>query len=116
MRRLAFYSFLFALPFVNACSPSLDACTTELRTEVQPRDIRLNVSESVQASVELSTCGGKQKLSDIFTWASQNERVATVEASTGLVTALSVGETVIKVTGKDYGDIGAINVSIIAEE
>jgi hypothetical protein len=116
MRRLVFYSFLFALTFVNACSSPPDVCTTELRIDVQPRDIRLNVSESVQASVELSTCGGKQKLSDIFTWASQNERIATVEASTGLVTALSVGETVIKVTGQVYGDIGAINVSIVTEE
>jgi hypothetical protein len=44
-----------------------EVCTLELRTRFAPTDTTIQIGQSFQASVQLSSCGGKQHLADVIT-------------------------------------------------
>jgi hypothetical protein len=87
-------------------------CTRELRVHFVPGDTTIMVGATFTASVELSSCGRQEVLSDVFTWESGDGTVAQVDAKTGVVTAMSVGETAILVTGQRYGNVGGFTVGV----
>jgi Big-like domain-containing protein len=104
-----------ALAFLVAgCnSPFGSVCTNELRVVLDPGSRTLSVGESFTPTVALSSCGGKEKLSDTFTWASRDADIADVVAQSGLVTAKAAGSTRVDVTGAEYGPVGSVELTVI---
>jgi hypothetical protein len=88
------------------------ACTDELHIHLAPRDTAVPVGAAYQASVALSSCGGRKKVSDTFVWTAVDPTIVRVNASTGRVTALAVGETHVAVEGDYYGRLGSIRVTV----
>lgn len=65
-------------------------CTRELRTRFSPADTTIQVGQGFQASVQLSSCGGAEQLSDLVTWRAEDSTVATVDGQSGRVVGLQV--------------------------
>jgi hypothetical protein len=109
--RLVFIAFL---PFIGGC----DAlgigknCTLELRAQYSPADTTIEIGDSFQASVELLTCGGSERLADVFTWQSNDPSIAVVDQQTGRVVGKAPGVTQVAATGRKYGAVGGIAVSV----
>ena len=78
-------------------------CTRELRTTITPASAILRVGESVTPSFELSTCGGRQQLTDVFRWRSLDSLVVRVDSLSGRATAVAPGRTYVVVSGAFYG-------------
>jgi hypothetical protein len=102
---------------VGACSgpPFGRSCTSELLVQLTPEDSRVEVGASFQAMASLWGCGGRERLRDTFTWSSLDPNVAQVIASTGRVTAVGTGETMVNVVGARYGSVGGIRITVIPE-
>ena len=96
------------------CDGLPTACTRELRVYLAPADTTITVGQSFAAAVELSSCGGRETLSDDFTWESQDTTVAVVGAATGRVTGVGPGQADVVVTGERYGQLGGIRVVVQA--
>ena len=96
------------------CSVLLDptSCTQELRVQVTPRDTTVSVGNTFTPSVTLSSCGGKERLSDSFTYETTNPAAATVHPNTGRVTATGAGQADIRITGQRYGQVAQIRVTV----
>ena len=117
MRRFQLLAFALTFLSVSACTdipglPGGGVCTLELRIHFTPPDTSIRVGEDFRASVALSSCGGSQQLRDVITWRSEDPLIATVDAATGRVVARGAGQTRIAATGKKYGSVGAIEVSV----
>lgn len=114
--RAAVALFLFLAPLtLVACDDSLGGfCTAELRVHLVPADTTIAVSQAFTASVALSTCGGRQQLSDTFTWRSQDVAVVSVDSTTGRVTGRGPGETWVQATGQRYGLVDGPRVVVLA--
>jgi hypothetical protein len=89
-------------------------CTLELGTRFSPSDTTVRVGQSFQASVHLSSCGGAQQLTDIITWQAEDPAVATVDGRSGRVVAQGPGTTRILASGRRYGNVGGLQVSVQA--
>lgn len=87
-------------------------CTDELRVQLSPRDTTVSVGSTFTATVSLSTCGGRERLADTFTYASTNPAATTVNATTGRVDAVGVGQADIVITGQRYGTVGRARVTV----
>ena len=106
---------LIATLALAGCDGSLTGynCTDELRSELQPRgEQQIAVGTSFTASIALSTCGGRERLSDAFTWSARDTLVVRVEPATGRVTGRSPGSTMVDVRGTRYGAVGTIPVIV----
>jgi hypothetical protein len=89
------------------------ACTDELRTDLQPRGTQqIAVGTGFTATITLSTCGGRERLSDTFTWSARDTLVVRVDATTGRVTGRAPGSTAVDVRGTRYGAVGTIPVTV----
>lgn len=91
-----------------------EACTDELLIRLGPQDTTVRVGATYQARAGLSSCGGRKRLSDSFTWTAADAAVVRVDASTGRITALATGETRVTVDGTGYGRLGSIRVTVQA--
>src|SRR6267378_7299401 len=89
-------------------------CTLELRTRFTPADTTVQVGQSFQASVQLSSCGGAQQLTDVIAWQAEDSAIATVDGRSGRVVARSPGTTRILASGERYGSVGGLQVSVQA--
>lgn len=87
-------------------------CTSELGTQVTPASATIAVGEAFTASVALSSCGGRQQLADAITWAVADTAIASVAPATGRVVGLRVGTTTVRGTGRQYGPVAAIPVTV----
>jgi hypothetical protein len=72
----------------------------------------LNVGQSFVSNIALSSCGGRQKVEDTFTWTVSDPTVLEVEAATGLVKARAVGDARVSIRGAIYGGVGALTVTV----
>lgn len=90
-------------------------CTLELRVEYTPSDTTVSTGSQFDATVALSSCGGREKLRDTFVWSSQDADVARVDALSGRVTAVSPGSTTIRAAGKKYGAVGGLSITVTPE-
>lgn len=103
---------------LTACDGSIGsilgfACTSELRIDLQPRgEQQIDVGSGFTPSVELSSCGGREQLSDTFSWSAQDTAIARVDPSTGRVTGRSPGSTLVEVQGRRYGRLATIPVIV----
>jgi len=87
------------------------ACTRELRFDVTPRATSIAVGQSFVGSMSLSSCGGREKLTDTFIWRSDSPQVASVDA-TGRVRGLATGAATVTVESVGYGATGSIQVTV----
>lgn len=88
------------------------ACTDELGARYEPETLSLKVGEAEQLSVTLLSCGGTEVLEDDITWLSDNPDIASVVPDSGVVTALSEGETFVRASGAFYGEVGGVPVTV----
>ena len=89
-----------------------DVCTLELGARFSPADTTIQVGQTFQASVQLLSCGGKQRLADVIAWHAEDPTVATVDGSTGRVVGRGRGTTRILASGQRYGNVGGLLVSV----
>jgi Bacterial Ig-like domain (group 2) len=89
-------------------------CTLELRTRFSPADTTIRVAQSFQASVQLSSCGGAEQLTDLITWRAEDPSVAIVDGRSGRVVGQGPGTTRIFASGQRYGNVGGLLVSVQA--
>lgn len=99
---------------LSACSepPSATICTSELRVQLSPSDTSVPAGRAFTIGARLSGCSGKVQLEDVFTFDSTEPAVATVDATSGRVTAVTAGEARIAVTGERYGSLGFVRVMV----
>lgn len=90
------------------------ACTRELRVDLRPPEQTITVGQTFTATVELSSCGGRERLSDSFTWQAQDPAIVEVDAAAGRITGKAAGETVVEVSGRKYGRVGVVRVTVTA--
>lgn len=88
----------------------LVACPADLTWSVSPEKAELAVGQSTVVRAEAFGCGGTEALEEDMRWTSADPEVATVNLTTGRVTAIAPGSTVI--TGVDEGPYGIGPVEI----
>ena len=109
-----------ALAFVAVTAASCDllsprrVCTQELRVDLRPPEQTITVGQTFTATVELSSCGGRERLSDSFAWQAQDPAMVEVDAAAGQITGKAPGETLVEVSGRKYGRVGAVRVTVTA--
>jgi hypothetical protein len=101
---------LFLLSSV-ACA-DFNTCSNQINQKFLPTDTAIAVGEQFTAQVLVTTCDGRQILSSLPTWHSQDPSVASVDSSTGRVTGNTLGETLISATGSFYSIKGSIHVQV----
>lgn len=89
-------------------------CTRELRVDLRPPEQTITVGQTFTATVELSSCGGQERLSDSFAWQAQDPAIVEVEAAAGRITGKAPGETLVEVSGGKYGRVGTVRVTVTA--
>jgi hypothetical protein len=90
-----------------------DACTRELRVTVEPASvIALQIGQVVSPDITLSSCGGRETLSDTFTWMSSDTTVARVNVATGTITGVAPGMAQVQAAGARYGNVALISVTV----
>jgi hypothetical protein len=99
--------------FVRALAVAC-ACTQELRIQFTPAETTLVVGQSFTPSVALSTCGGAERVTGVFTWQVENNAVASIDRASGRVTARAPGETAVLATGARYGRLGGLRLVVKA--
>lgn len=100
---------LFALLAMSsvACEDAT-VCPSDLRWELAHRDTTVAVNAGFNMRLTLLGCAGTERLSDTVSWASSDPAVATVDARTGAVTAVSAG------TAQIAGKTSRYSISVIA--
>jgi Bacterial Ig-like domain (group 2) len=89
-------------------------CTLELRVDLRPPEQTITVGQTFTATVELSSCGGRERLSDSFAWQAQDPAIVEVDAAAGRITGKAPGETLVEVSGRKYGRVGVVRVTVTA--
>jgi len=98
----------------GACDGIGEVCTLELGARFTPADTAIQVGQSFQPSVQLSSCGGKQQLNDVISWHAEDPAVASVDGRSGRVAGQAVGTTRILASGAHYGSVGGLQVAVRA--
>jgi hypothetical protein len=86
-------------------------CTSELSARL-PMQTTLAVGQAFTPSVELRSCGGRVVLTDEFTWATSDTTVVRVDTGTGRTVGRAPGRALVLPTGRRYGQIGWIDVTV----
>lgn len=99
---------------LSACNHPTGDCTLELGIDLRPQGEQLLVvGASFTGAVTLTSCGGRQRVSDTFLWSSRDSLVVRVDAGTGRVTGRSPGSTFVDVRGTRYSfTLGSIPVIV----
>jgi uncharacterized protein YjdB len=79
---------------------------------VNPTSATLDVGDDLRATAEFRGCGGTRRLTDEITWSSQDPAIASVGASTGVITARAPGVTTITPSGAKYGELHRVTITV----
>ena len=103
-----------ALVATLACNSPTEVrvCTDELRVAWSPGDTTLLIGQSFVPSVTISTCGGRQQLSDVLTWGTSDSSVLRFERTTGRAIGRAAGTASLFVSGERYGSLAEIAVTV----
>jgi hypothetical protein len=93
-----------------SCTEST-VCTADLRIGVAP-DTTVATGSQFQARATILGCGGTKVLSDVLTWLSSDVSIAAVGLQSGTVLGVRPGVAAITASGKTYGFIGALHVTV----
>ena len=100
---------------VVACSSDSNTAVNALNRvaliAVSLSSTRLTIGQQAQANVTLKNSSGVALNGKTVTWASANSAVASVDASSGMVTAVGAGSTTI--TARSDGSSGSANVDVV---
>lgn len=99
---------------LSACGgllPTAD-CPLDLGYRVTPTSATLAVGQSVTAKGERLECHGTRRSPDEVAWRSADTTIATVDASSGRITAHSVGSTTVGGRSAVYGEVPPITVTV----
>lgn len=97
---------------IGCGSDAITVCPSDLRVGVAPADTTISVGGQLSPRVTLLGCGGTKVLADSITWTSSNVAAAVVGTNTGTVIGAGQGSAVITATGRTYGRIGSVSVSV----
>jgi hypothetical protein len=101
---------VLALGLTGACNTGCDA---DLRIRLTPVEQTLVVGQSFTPSIALRGCGGTEPLSDVITWIAQDTTIVRIDSQSGRTLALRSGETVLLATGRTYGAVGEVAVTVV---
>jgi len=87
-------------------------CTLELRGVFSPADTTISVGQHFPASLTILTCGGGAVVRDTVTWKSVDSSVVTVDALTGVVTAVGVGRASLLAMTHSSGTFEGSNIVV----
>jgi hypothetical protein len=102
---------LLAILLAGTACNQLDGCPADLGVKLTPRDTTIGVGDQFQAQLTLLLCGGKTA-SDSLTWTSSDIDIAVVGAHTGIVIGVRPGTAFISVSGKLYGNLDEIQLTV----
>ena len=112
-RRMAALAAIAAAALLAACDIT-DAninCTSELGVHVTPvSDTTIAVGDDFPVTVQLTSCGGRQQLSDAYSLKADDTSVVTVSGMT--VSAASAGTTRVWIDGERYGRFWQLEVTV----
>lgn len=100
---------------LTACVEPLGpgGCTDELRIGIVPYGDTLRVGDVMAPpQIVLSTCGGAFEVSDELVWTNLTPSVVAVTAA-GAITAVGPGEANVDVSGKVYGPLATITLTVV---
>lgn len=103
---------LVALVTMNGCTQPVRACTDELGIHLTPQDTTVAAGRAFTPVVALSTCGGRRRVEDTFTFTTTDATVASVDRTTGRITAVGAGQAEVRVTGEQHGRVGEVRVTV----
>ena len=89
-----------------------DACTSELLISVDPTSANIETGEAFTPRVDLSTCSGREAVSDQITWSVASEEVLEVDRITGRAVGRAPGTTELYATGDTHGRLATIPVVV----
>ena len=107
-----------ALPFallvlvLPACDQPTTDCTLELHYDVTPPSADIVVGGAFTGTMRLSSCGGREHLTDVFAWRSISPQIASVDSLTGRVVGQAPGQAIVTVHARYYGVDGWIPVTV----
>ena len=104
-------SLVGLVALVMACGEGT-VCPLDLRVGVAPSDTTIAVGGTITPRVTLLGCAGTKVLSDSLTWSSADPTIAAVGTRSGVVIGTNPGATTITVTGKTYGHLGTLRVTV----
>lgn len=87
-------------------------CDTDLRAIVTPQQQVMHLADWFTPTIRLLGCGGTKELSDEFTWTGSDSSVLRVDPVTGRTLGISLGSAMVTVTGKRYGTVAMIPVTV----
>jgi hypothetical protein len=102
---------VLALGLLGACNTGCDA---DLGIRLTPVEQTLVVGQSFTPSIALRGCGGTAPLSDVITWTAQDTTIVRIDSRSGQTTALRPGETDLLATGRTYGAVGEVAVTVVS--
>lgn len=104
-------SVLF-LGVLASCDDGLGlACDTALDLRVEPKEVVLQVGQSVEPEIELWRCGGRDRISMEVTWVSPDASVVRV-SETGRLTGVAPGNALVEGVMATSPDLGPVFVSV----
>ncbi len=83
-----------------------------MEIHISPGDTTISVGQQFAAMVHLFGCHGTLPLTDTFTWHSQDTTVATVDSTSGIVTGVGHGHTLVFPNGKHYSIELPVSVTV----
>jgi uncharacterized protein YjdB len=66
-------------------------CTDELGVNLTPTETTMNVGQSVTASLELTSCGGRKRWRPTVVWLTQDTAIVRVDSIGGRITGRATG-------------------------
>ena len=98
------------LSLLTACG-----CDADLQARVVPAVRTLRVGESFTPSTRFLGCGGTEPLADAITWSAQDSTIVRVDPRSGRTLALRPGQTRVIPTGRRYGSLVSVEVTVQAQ-
>jgi hypothetical protein len=96
----------------SGCEVLAPSCTDDLSQRVEPATATITVGEQLKPAAQFYGCRGSRRLSDVITWSSADPDIASVDASTGIITGRTTGSTRITPHGEKYGSILSIGITV----
>ena len=100
---------LAASTLVTACG-----CKANLGWRLDPKERTIAVGESFTPTIQFLGCNGTEPLRDDIVWHARDTMIVYVDSLSGHTTGLRAGTTSVVPTGKKYGTVDEVVVTVQA--